>query len=246
MLFKKRAEEKEVAVIGAFRSGTNYLRALLETNYHCRAVYHAYGWKHGFIPVLSSQSAFTIKPMPGVFVTKAPMAFLDSLFRYRNEVERNLASPKEWHAFLRSPLTIFVQRRGEGPEYRFPTPVDYWNALNWNYLSAARLKNGIHHVRYEDALTTPEQETARLASALGLSRRRGPFQSPERLVRRMSDVPRTARDYESDASFDPAFYTEMRFMERYDQDDVAFVRGHLDPELLAGLRYAPSGDRVAA
>jgi hypothetical protein len=46
---------KRIAVIGGFRSGTNYLRFLLENNYRCDVSFHAFGWKHANVPIISDQ-----------------------------------------------------------------------------------------------------------------------------------------------------------------------------------------------
>lgn len=106
---------KRVAVLGAFRSGTNYLRALLDGNFDVTTVYHAYGWKHGFVPVLSAETDIEVARTPGLFVTKDPFAWLVSVHDYHCSVGRNMAGPTDWSAFLREPFTVFVQRRGEGP-----------------------------------------------------------------------------------------------------------------------------------
>ncbi len=66
----------EVALSGAFRSGTNVVRALLELN-HGVTVVHAGGWKHAPVPV-SEQS-------PVVGVVKDPYAWLVSMWTYTRD-----------------------------------------------------------------------------------------------------------------------------------------------------------------
>lgn len=227
--------------MGAFRSGTNYLRTVLEQNYDCEAVFHAYGWKHGFIPVLSAQAAVPVPSVPGLFVSKAPLSFLESLHRYYLQIDRNIVAERDWSEFLRAPITIFVQKRGQGPEYRFPTPVDYWNQLNWNLLSATRLDWNLHHLRYETVLADPERAVAPVADVLDLRRKSEEFILPERKVNRMSDDRSKGKGYESDAAFDPGFYTQHSFLESYSDADLEFVRARLDSALLADLGYAPDG-----
>lgn len=247
MIFSKRntARQHKVVVMGAFRSGTNYLRTVLEQNYGCEAVFHGYGWKHGFVPVLSAQATVPVPPMPGVFVTKAPLSFLESLHRYYLEVDRNIVAERDWAGFLRSPLTIFVQKRGQGPEYRFATPIDYWNQLNWNLLSATRLDWNLHHLRYETVLANPEGVISPIADALGLERTSAGFDLPERKVNRMSDDRSKKKSYESDTAFEPEFYTKRSFLNKYSEADLDFVRSRLDQTLLSDLGYADDGVGVA-
>lgn len=45
--------EPIIAMMGGFRSGTNYAKTLLERNYHCRVRNHVFGWKHWFLPIIS-------------------------------------------------------------------------------------------------------------------------------------------------------------------------------------------------
>jgi hypothetical protein len=226
-----------VAVLGAFRSGTNYLRALLDGNYRVATIYHAYGWKHGFVPVHSPETDLVFARLPGIFVTKVPFAWLVSVYDYHCTIGRNIAAPTEWSAFLREPFTVFVQRRGEGPEYRFATPLDYWNGLNWNYLTASRSGYPLHHVRYEATLRDPEGMCGSIAEALQLARKTTAFYTPNNSVNRMADRARRDRPIESDTAFDRSRYEGAAWLTRFSPDDMAFSEGRLDREVAGALGY---------
>ena len=232
------ASRPSIGVLGAFRSGTNYARALFEGNYDCEAVYHAYGWKHGFLPVLSPESPIEMPATPCVFVTKDPYAWLVSIHRYMLAVGRNIDAPEDWDAFLRSPFTVFVQFRGRGPEYRFPTPMDYWNGLNWNYRSAAQAGWPVRHLRYETVLGDPEGAISAVADDLGLARTSGTFAVPRNEVRRQGDDRGRIDGFETDRPFDAEAYASASWRDRFSPEDVAFVSSRLDADLMEGLGYS--------
>jgi len=93
----------KITVVGAFRSGTNYVQYLLERNFNCAPVIDAHGWKHGLIRPPYRSDALSI---PVVAVVKNPFAFLVSLFNYKLDADRNIDAPTEWDAFLMSPISI--------------------------------------------------------------------------------------------------------------------------------------------
>lgn len=238
MFFNRKASAApKIAVLGGFRTGTNFLRAVLELNFDCQIIFHANGWKHGFVPVLSGHSVFKIKPVPGVFMTKSPLSFLLSLHRYHQEVGRNITAGSDWESFLRSPLTIYEHPRGETPEYRFSTPVEYWNALNWNLHSLTRLDRSIYHCRYEDLLEASETVVCSLANQLGLVRKSEIFVVPQRRVKRTSGQPVANAKYETPIDFDKSFYTQARYLKTYSPEDIDFVNTRLDSELMGALGY---------
>lgn len=248
MLFRRSAKSKSgiarndatiVTVVGAFRSGTNYLKALLEQNHRCEVRFNTYGWKHGFIPVVSEFADYGFEIEHGVFVTKSPLSYLSSLHAYHSEIGRNMTAPKGWHEFLRSPLTIYIEIAPDSPEYRFASPVDYWNALNWNHLSVARKAPGFVHCKYESLIAGDEARVAELAARWGLVRNKGEFIRPEKKMQRMSDAPDAKKRYESDQSFEPEHYLSRAYLDRFAPDDVEFVANRVDPEVLHLLGYDP-------
>ncbi len=239
MLFKR---EKEVAVCGAFRSGTNFVKFLLEKNFHCRAVFHAYAWKHGFIPVSSPQSSVKIKNFPGLFVTKEPLSHIVSLHKYFFEVGKNISAPKAWDEFVVSPLSIFVEVDHFGPEYRFNSPADYWNALSWNFQSFAEKNEGFDHVRYEDLINDPYEVIGRFADKWGLKRKSQIFEVPTRKMKRLSDRDQNGNEYQSEEHFDESYYLKKDFRVRYTKSQENFVKSRIECQLLEKLGYDPIGE----
>ena len=104
-------QQRPVAVMGAFRCGTNYLSFLLAENYRCRMVPDAYGWKHMGVPIHSLFHGRQLNITPIAVIAKDPFAFLTSLARYRSKVDRNIDAPRDWEEFVVQPIVLFDSGR---------------------------------------------------------------------------------------------------------------------------------------
>ncbi|AMJ99782.1 hypothetical protein AVL55_17445 [Alteromonas macleodii] len=233
----KNDKMQKVAMMGCFRSGTNFAKALLEQNYECVVKNNVFGWKHGFLPIISSDSnaEYRFDYEKAFFITKNPFSLLSSLFKYRTEVQRNLIAPTDFKSFIRSKLIVFDQGNPNSPQLRFSSPTDFWNAMNWNYLS----HKDFQHVRYERLVEEPELITQRLANKLGLARVDRAFFVPEKKVKRINDAESlsTKSDYQTSESFDKDSYVKHEYMSMFDNDDIKCVLSQLDKELVQALGY---------
>lgn len=227
----------KVAMSGCLRSGTNYAKALLEQNFECEVKNNIFGWKHGFLPIISSDSSLKkrFEYEGAFFITKNPYSFLVSLFRYHIQVKRNLIASNNFQSFIRSKLIVFDHTTEKPLQLRFSNPIDYWNALNWNVSSQPDFK----HVRYEMLLDNPNQTTKKLASKLGLKAKQGDFFVPEKKVQRINDgdIIRSRRDYMGAEDFDKSVYQSSEYMSRFKDTDIACVKSQVDVELLEQLGY---------
>jgi hypothetical protein len=231
---------REVGVLGIFRSGTNFVRTILEWNYDCRVVNNVHGWKHGFFPVIVAESKLRYPEIDFIHVTKNPFSSIASLYRYYANREMNLGASREWTAFLRGRLIVFDSSQSHSPQYRFANPVDYWNAMNWNLASVELPAGRSVHVQYERLLKAPEFEASRIAGALKLTKRAATeFRVPLTRVRNMGDGPREKdEDYVTSNPFEPARYgPERAYLAQFNEDDLRFVLGSLDTELAGRLGY---------
>ncbi|WP_289027917.1 hypothetical protein [uncultured Paraglaciecola sp.] len=228
---------KKVAMMGCFRSGTNFAKSLLESNYECEVKNHVFGWKHGFLPIMSEDSSaeYRFDFDNAFFITKNPFSFVVSLFNYHNEVKRNFIAPNEFSAFIRSKLIVFDQAQKHSVQLRFSSPIDYWNAMNWNYNS----HKDFVHIRYEALVRHPELITKKVAGKLGLNSKNTAFFIPEKKVKRTSDneIQLVNEDYLTAQKFDRTTYTDNRYMENYDTDDLRVVVEQLDRDLVSKLGY---------
>ncbi|WP_070125751.1 hypothetical protein [Alteromonas confluentis] len=230
---------KNVAMMGCFRSGTNFAKSLLESNYECKIKNHVFGWKHGFLPIMSEDSNAEYKFIfdTAFFITKNPFSLLVSLFNYHNEVQRNLIAPNVFSDFLRSKLIVHDQAQANSVQLRFSSPVDYWNAMNWNYAS----HKDFVHVRYESLVEYPEVITKKLADKLDLSPKEAAFFVPEKKVKRTNDNDKltSKEDYMTEQNFDRSAYMKNQYMKNFSAEDIALVASELDRELIEKLGYTP-------
>jgi hypothetical protein len=235
-LFQKNSPQ--VAVMGAFRTGTNYVRFLLEQNFQCRILYDAYGWKHGGVPVVTRYSGLAYPSIPVVYVVKHPAAFITSLYDYFIDKNRNIAAPTDWASFLREPLVIFDSKPEESSQMRFANPMQYWNFIYWNLstLPAARFQS--FGLRYETVLENPQGEIGRVAEALGLHRKSEGFSLPEGKLARMNDKQRfEPQKAVTTETFNAVLYRNNSYLNRYADADLDVLRAELDPQLMARFDY---------
>jgi hypothetical protein len=228
-----------VCVMGGFRSGTNYLRFLLEENYHVHVVYDDYGWKHAGVPIRFRRRIGAQFRSPIIGIAKDPFAYLVSLHAYYLKRGSNIDAETEWDAFLRSPFVIYDRFKARYPLYHFRTPVQYWNFINWNlaFLPEATIRSGM--LSYEQVLADPEAEVEAVARPLGLRRRQGDFKLPDGYLKRLSDQSGRGDDpkIEANRQFDSSSVHEKRYLEVYSEAQRAFVCSQLDIRLLDRLGY---------
>lgn len=235
-LFQK--SHPKLAVMGAFRTGTNYIRFLLEKNFACRILYDAYGWKHAGVPIWTRYSQLAYPSLPVVYVYKHPASFVASLFGYHTTVKRNISAPFEWEAFLRSPLVIFDSKLGSSSQLRFSNPVQYWNFIYWNLSHLPEDRFRSVGLSYESVLDDPEGQMSEVARQLSLKRISATFEVPEQKMARLND--RHGLDPNkavTDQVFDPARYDKQNYLRRYSEADLDFLLSEADPHLMQRFGY---------
>ncbi|MBE7213950.1 hypothetical protein MK852_17135 [Shewanella benthica] len=229
---------KNIAVLGCFRSGTNYSKSLLESNFDCQVKNNLFGWKHGFIPIISKDSVLEKNESfeAAYFVTKNPFSFLVSLHRYYMNYGFNILAEKDFYKFVTSRIIIFDSSNKESVQLRFSSPIELWNSMNWNYKSA----KGVVHVRYEALLNNPEVECISLAKKLGVSRLDRQFIAPQMKVKRMNDksIYTDINSMETSEPFSSKLYSQHSYMDLFGRNLKAFINKNVDHELLSSLNYS--------
>ena len=229
---------KQLKLFGAFRSGSNYLRSLLELNYDVRVLSGIGGFKHAPVPAVFEGEEFRPFPWPILATVKDPYAWLVSMWRYVNDVgAKHTIHGSSWGAFLTEPLIVFQAKLDGFPKYRFANPVDYWNAISYNLLSLPDASRRI--VRYEDVLEAPERECAAVATQFGLERVSGAFTNVNQRVRNMGDKQRRREtgEYVRDEAFDPAPYRDRAFEAQFSKRERRAVHDALDADICRRLGY---------
>lgn len=228
-------------LFGAFRSGTNYVKTLLEVNYRVRVATNDGGFKHFPVPARFRGAAFQPFPMPILLVAKDPYAWLTSMWVYvQGAGARHVRCGDDFARFLTDPLFVTSPAHDDFPEHRFASPVDYWNAINHSALSLSEERRTT--LRYESLLEASEQTVAEVARRYDLQMRRTTtsegFRDTDQRTRNMMDRPRTdLDDYVTDQSFDATPYLEHRYLEAFTDAQIDQVAARLDPDVCAALDY---------
>ena len=220
---------------GPFRTGSNYLKALLELNYDVQVTNGDGGFKHAPVPALMTGRDFIPPPVPILGTIKDPWSWLPSMWRYvSGRGAAHVTCGRTWLQFLREPMTVTHGGHRGFPRYRFASPVDYWNAMAANLGS---LDEAIV-VRYEDVLGDPRAATQRVADRFELPRSGGPFVEVRRRTLNMADRKRArVEEYVTSEEFDRGYYDDRRYLEAFSPRERRTVRSQLDDELMRQFRY---------
>ena len=215
-----------------YRSGTNYVQSLLVDNYYVDVFTNRGSWKHGY----------HVSPHLGMDIvvsSKDPYSWLVSMHRHAKS-NRYLKANPSFSVFLRDRLILqpFVSEDLHGP-IRSNNPVDYWNNMyyHWYHTRPAPFKRYV--LRYEDILEDPTTYIEALADTLRLSRRQGPMIMSDNVAMPSMDA---AKKFGA-KKFEKTYYTEKKYLDEYNKDDLAFVNENLDKEVMELYKYEMENER---
>lgn len=200
---------------GCRRTGTNYLRALVERNLDDVEVWdYEGGWKHGI------ETPTDRAPDGYLIIAKDPYSWLLSMERYFGK------SPpqKVWELLERAftPEAHFKKTRGLLLEL-YTTKYAYWLERTEDRPRVV--------VRYEDLLEDLESVLGEIRDAFDLQPTDGTFEDISGRLQARGPGEET----ETKGSFDPGYYREERYLEEYTTRDL---------ELIAERLREPGLDRV--
>ncbi|WP_457940347.1 hypothetical protein [Mesorhizobium sp. 10J20-29] len=234
---------RKIAVVGALRSGTNFLKYLLEQNFLVSADFNAFGWKHSGIPVLSHNSALDYPDVPLAYIVKNPYAFAVSLHRYHQRISTHgdrisISGSEGWSAFLVNPIVISDSQLAGSPQMRFANPFQYWNFLYWNLETLDQKRFCAVGFNYEDLIADPETVRS-IERVVRLRRRPSALVTPGNQMRRLGGrtAPTSITGYETPERFDLNYYTEKRYLHPYTPEQLAFVRSEISIWLMERRGY---------
>ncbi|MCB1317323.1 MAG: hypothetical protein KDK27_15270 [Leptospiraceae bacterium] len=233
------SDNKTICVMGMFRSGTNFFRSVIELNYHADVIYNTYGWKHGFYPVVSSDSGFKVNEF-NVFMTKDPYNQAFSILRYYKQNKRNIRTLSNSGDIMRSPFVIFDGLQRHGVELRFSNLIDYYNSINWNYITAAKSREGNTHIRYEFLSSNPNVVLERIQKLFNIRRKPGVLTITDNVLKNMNDKqesrdPDNASSYDRGKKFHPLDRGEV--FSYLGEANVNFINENVDRDLVRRLGY---------
>lgn len=180
-LFRK---EPKVMIAGTFRSATNVTQAALKTHFRVNPVFNDWFWKHGMPPTLPMGPAPIPKDVPIIVMSKDPVAFNESIFRFWRARRPELNVGDDIGAFVRSRFLVYDNSGGDTrPRYLFRNPTEYWNQFYFSWQNWKEVKDQVMFVRCEDLMHDPDMILSTVADRFGLKRRtQGVIALPEKRV----------------------------------------------------------------
>lgn len=233
--------KKELKIFGAFRTGSNLVRSLLELNFDVLVHNNNFAYKHIPVPADFKDNQYLPLPFGLISTVKDPFAFLDSTFRYCKQNNfLNVEAGQTFDEFCYQRFIVFDGGFENFPRYRFSNPIQYWNSVNHNLLSLPDRHNYV--LRYEDLLENMAGEIRKIGKKYKLRRNKGKFVLPTGVTINLGDPQRASPDdYFQDLEFErKAYYLERQYMERFTVAQRDFIYSELDQDLMQALSYPQS------
>lgn len=209
-----------VLVVGTFRSGTNLMKHCLEAHFEAAPVYNTWFWKHG-VPPTGIQ--VPVPPdVPIVVMSRDPVATNASLYRFWQARRPDLDLGATISDFVRRRLVVYDNTEGDRlPRYSYPNPTEYWNQFYYSWLHWKAVEPQRVFIRCDDLVADPERIVAGIADRFAL-RRRG-----------TDAVTLPGGRVGPPADYAPGTSGGLT------EEDIRWIRAAADPEVAAGLGYAP-------
>lgn len=213
---------------GLPRSGTNFVRFLLENNYKDVLVHvDTEGWKHGYVPDCLPVDRKC------VVMHKHPLSWLVSAFRFLGR--RVVFSEGDtFETFLRSKFWVMNKSQEHRNCIVYQDPVECWNEMNRHWAKFCLLSSARAMVGYDKLVKDPEQALAPLVAAWGLERKDGELVIPKEVL-----LPSTDGESRMGArSFNSSYYASEAYREMYTPAREASVMSRVDKSVLKELGYS--------
>jgi hypothetical protein len=236
---------KEIKEYGLFRSGTNFLRVILQENYEVSLLTNVGGWKHGLYDLPQQLG----REVDCAVCVKNPYAWVLSFYNHRHP-QKDVA----FDEFARKPLTL--KREGPDRPVSAENPLRLWVSMYEHWLGVQLQNHQKFLFRYETVLADPIGSIQELVQKLGLTRRK-PWhyrfrralgvaaQEPKFFLPsiRLGAVPQNYKDkhIKRGESFNASHYTKHEYLKSFSPDLLKFANEQLDSGLLDRLGYQKPG-----
>jgi hypothetical protein len=233
----------EIKQYGLQRSGTNFLRIILQENY-CVSVHpNVGGWKHGFYEC----SRRLGRELDCAICVKDPYAWVSSFYNFRHP-----AREIPFADFVRGQLTVSGGPDNPPTTITSPNPIRHWVRMNEHWLAFELMTRRKFLFRYEEVLADPFGKIQNLVKCLGLQRRRPFLRRVAKFLGLSANGPGLflpkvrlgavrdrykGKEFKRGRDFDPKRYTERRYLDAFTPELLEFVNEHLNPNLLCRLGY---------
>jgi hypothetical protein len=229
--FVPESDIEYIKIYGLQRAGTNYLAMLVNDNFrNVESLINVGGWKHGhyYAPWVLGQEVHVLT------ITKNPYAWLSSLYKYwtnnPNRVGPNLTGVS-FDQFVRS-KTEFERQDGIPFLYRAQNPVQFWNDMNFHWMSIRLKEKKALVIPYEAILMNGAGVMESVGKELGL------IPLPSFTDTSWSVLPSEEKPKIGETLADREHYLKEKYLDEYSPETLGFINSQLDKEVMAALGYA--------
>lgn len=225
-------ETTAIKIFGLQRSGTNYLTYLISNNFkNVDVLMNKGGWKHGIycIPwVLGYETHLAI-------LTKNPYSWLRSIYNYWGTKRIKNIGPDlrnvAFEQFVRNRV-VFEKQKGIPFLLRASNPIQYWNNMNFHWLTINLSTKKMSIITYEALLQNYSASLLQLSENLQIELISDNFEfvNSTQEFSPFDDQPVkqfTRSDY----------YKNRQYLRYYSPDLLDFINNQLDHEVMKTLGY---------
>ena len=145
----------ELKEFGAHRSGTNFLRVILQENYDVFVLTNTGGWKHGYYQVPDRLG----REVDCAICVKDPYAWVTSYHNFTTP-EKDVSFAE----FARKPISFI----GPGQKIECPNPMKFWVQMNEHWLNLELKERRKFILPYEKVLADPIASVQEIVKTLAV------------------------------------------------------------------------------
>lgn len=217
-----------IKIHGLQRTCTNYLAELINNNFeNTQCLINAAGWKHGHYcaPWILGREVHV------AVASKNPYAWLASIYNYwkTSSIGPDLTNVS-FEQFVKRPV-IFEESAGTPYLLRGINPVQYWNDMNFHWLSIRMNTKKILFIPHEALLENAEVIIGVLADQWGVQRK--PFYNCQNICEPGEEKPKVSDKIWTSKED----YLKKKYFGMYTPDLLKFVNNELDDVIMKHLGY---------
>jgi len=206
-------------VMGAQRSGNNFIQWALRHNYHIALTSSSHsGDKHG---------AYNVEKRLGhhvhlILTAKHPLAWLVSVYKW--DRSRHRAGDMDFETYIRQGKALGSTR----------SPIQHWNKMYNHWLN---VNNGNCYkiiVRHWEIVKRPKVVLRNIGKKLGLKMRRKNIQATDKRM--------TTKVHPGKNAFNRDYYNSKKYLDYYTPGLMTYVHEHIDWSLVKRMRLGGRED----
>lgn len=221
-----------IKIHGLQRSGTNYLTMLVNENLeNTECLVNAGGWKHGHYcaPWVLGREVHVLT------IVKNPYSWLVSLYKYWSN-NKHMVGPNltgvSFDQFVRN-KTEFERQQGIPFLYRAANPVQFWNDMNFHWMSIRIDSKKSLMIPYEFLLENTEEVIKSIGIEFGIKTKEN-FNYTDCKFEAGEEKP----TIDKNSKVEKEYYKEKKYLSFYNTDLLNFVNCQLDQYVLGSLGYS--------